>query len=455
MKYVDYFINQHTETNSDAFYEARMLIVIIFCYLWVMSAFYIYFGFFSLTSETEQQLILSLTTALTLGLFSLLGIIKTIGLVKQCGEAIIISTCTATIFIVYFTKGPIESPFTVLAFVPAFLSFCLRGLKPGIIWSILICSSLLFGFIVDLQGYHFPTFANAESIDGSRSFSLMVVILIIINLVAIYEVMNVFLRKQVDAERDKYKGMANVALEGNIVNQTAESLSESGASVLESTVQQKEAVEQLSTAAEELGATAEQNSQMARSAMNSIQQTNQYLASSQTDIAELIQAMQDVSSLSSEIQSINNVINDISYQTNLLSLNAMIEASRVGENSGFKVVALEVKKLAERSASAGDSIDKLLSRNQTSVQKSVKISQTIKQRFTHITAQVDPLVRDIQNVSDASYEQSAGIQQMQLSLDHIDQAVERNRQQAEESTILARELRSNSNKMTTMLQDIN
>lgn len=316
-------------------------------------------------------------------------------------------------------------------------------------------SALLIGFSADHSGYHFPTFATPESIDASKTFSLMVVMLIIINLVAIYEVMNVVLRAQVDDERDKYKGMANIALEGSIVNQTAESLSESGASVLEATIQQKVAVEQLSTAAEELGATAEQNSQLARSAMNSVRQTNEYLTSSQSDIKELLQAMQDISTLSAEIQSINNVINDISYQTNLLSLNAMIEASRLGEDSGFKVVALEVKKLAERSSSAGDSIDKLLSRNQSSVKSSVSISETIKQRFQHIADQVDPLVRDIQNVADASQEQSSGIQQMQFSLDHIDQAVQQNHQQAEETSILASQLRENSASMADMLKQIN
>lgn len=454
MKYIDYFISPKIEKESRAFYEARMLVVIIFCYFWVMSAFLIFFGFFSNTSITEQELILKLTAALTTGLLLLLVVIKTHGLVKFCGELIIGATCLATVVIVYCTAGPVNSPFTLLAFIPAFLSFCLRGLKPGIVWSALICLCLLFGLIADLQGYQFISYASPESISRSKAFSLMVVILVIINLVAIYEVMNVFLRKQVDQERDKYKGMANIALESNMVHKTAASLSESGINLLDAAVQQKEAVEQLSTAAEELGATAQQNSEMARSAMQSIQQTNAYLTSSQHDINHLLSAMEDISSLSSEVRSINNVINEISYQTNLLSLNAMIEASRSDGESGFKVVALEVKKLAERSALAGDNIDKLLTRNQHSVQNSVQISETIKQRFNDISSQVDPLVRDIQNVFDASHEQSVGIQQMQFSLNHIDQAVKRNQQQAESTAALADELRCNSEKMSGMLEQL-
>ena len=454
MKIVDYFINPKLNSNSSEFYQARLLIVVIYSYFWVMSSFAIYFGFISSTSMQEKQIILGLTAGLTFGLFVILAAIKYLDIPILCGEIIIAATCLATVFIVFFTGGPINSPFTVLCFVPAFLSFSLRGLKPGAFWCSIIISTLLISLIIDLQGYSFPSYATAESVDSSKAFSLIVVLLVVINLVAIYEVMNIFLRSQVNQEKDRYKGMANIALESSIVNQTAESLSEAGHSVLEANIQQKEAVEQLSTAAEELGATAEQNSLMAKSAMTSIQQTNEYLNSSQLEIDELIIAMQDVSTLSKEIQNINNVINDISYQTNLLSLNAMIEASRLGEDSGFKVVALEVKKLAERSASAGDSIDKLLLRNQDSVQASVDISENIKQRFAHIYHQVDPLVRDIQNVADASHEQSIGIQQMQHSLDHINQAVEKNQQQAEETAILASELRSNSSKMADMLKQL-
>ena len=145
MKYIDFFIDQQIEENSNAFYEARMLVVIIFCYLWVMTAFAIFYGFISTTSVTEKEIILGLTFGLTLGLFTMLAMIKLFGFIKLCGEAIIATTCIATVFIVYFTDGPINSPFTLLAFVPAFLSFCLRGLKPGIIWSACINHILVNG----------------------------------------------------------------------------------------------------------------------------------------------------------------------------------------------------------------------------------------------------------------------------------------------------------------------
>ena len=95
-----------------------------------------------------------------------------------------------------------------------------------------------------------------------------------------------------------------------------------------------------------------------------IQKNEKHVRESEIEVSSLVNCMAEVSNLSHEIQMINNVINDISYQTNLLSLNAMIEASRAGEgNGGFKVVATEVQKLAERSAEAAKSINELLEKN--------------------------------------------------------------------------------------------
>lgn len=131
MKFIDFFVHAAIAKNSHAFYESRMLIVIIYSYLWVMAAFYLFYGFISDTSADEKNLILGLTTGLTIGLLALLVLIKQYAWLKRSGDIIILATFAATVFIVYFTQGPINSPFTVLAFVPAFLSFCLSGLKAG------------------------------------------------------------------------------------------------------------------------------------------------------------------------------------------------------------------------------------------------------------------------------------------------------------------------------------
>lgn len=165
--------------------------------------------------------------------------------------------------------------------------------------------------------------------------------------------------------------------------------------------------------------------------------------------------MQEVSSLSNEIQMINNVINDISYQTNLLSLNAMIEASRAGEgNGGFKVVATEVQKLAERSAEAAKTINELLEKNNLTVNQGVSLSEQISQRFDGIADSMKPLSTAVRNVSDASGEQNEAIKQILLGLDDIDHAIAQNQSMVERVNSVVDEMQDSAKTLSAALQEL-
>jgi soluble cytochrome b562 len=243
-----------------------------------------------------------------------------------------------------------------------------------------------------------------------------------------------------------YKGVMNqLMLESSTANKTADDLAQISEQLLAHTLQQKTATEQLSVTTEELGATAQQNSHLANSAMMAIKNTEQNIYKSQDIIDGLTQSIDKIQHSSEEIQSINNVINDISYQTNILSLNAMIEASRAeGISGGFKVVALEIKRLSERSAKAADSINKLLANNFGYVQKGVEQAEVMKGHFQEITHAIHPLTETIQNVSDASVEQHEAIRQITTGIDDIDMAVEENKKLAAEGSLRSKELRDNA-----------
>jgi methyl-accepting chemotaxis protein len=221
-------------------------------------------------------------------------------------------------------------------------------------------------------------------------------------------------------------------------------INDRGDELLDSTLKQTAAIEQLSATTEELNATAEQNSSLTSKAMLSLKDSEQYLDISRNKLEQLSGAIAQIRQSSGEIQNITNVINDISYQTNLLSLNAMIEASRGSDNGGFKVVALEVKKLAERSSDAAANINKLLKANFTAVQEGVDLAEAMQLGFNDIQDNNKPLVSTFQNVSDASEEQRQAIRQIAIGLNEISLTVEQNKQQAEGSANAATELQENA-----------
>jgi hypothetical protein len=455
MKYIDYFALPQFSNNSDALYRARLLVGITLSYTGIIICFLLFFVVFPGLSISER-----LAGIIPVGILGatypyILYLIRTQGKYYLCSHLIIGSTFIGIAGGIYVSGGSVDTPSSAILMLPVILAFCLLGQKSGLIWAGTVFTINVIGLIAGLNGYEYPMMAKAETIPLTRAFNWIIAFITIIAIVVIYERMNTQLKRERDAERDRYKDVARVALESSVVSESAESLALSGKELLDSTIQQKTAIEQLATTTEELGATAEQNAHLTISAKSAIKDTEAHLLISKADILQLVSSMNQMRTSSEEIQSINNVINDISYQTNILSLNAMIEASRSSEASGgFKVVALEVKRLAERSAKAADNINKLLDSNFASVQQGVTLSETMQVRFDEIEQYIKPLADAIQNVADASAEQNEAIRQIVGGLADIDRAVESNKELAAKTSNMANQMSSSSQSMVKALSSL-
>ena len=191
------------------------------------------------------------------------------------------------------------------------------------------------------------------------------------------------------------------------------------------------------------------------------------------DTAKVIQKLEE---RSKEIGQIIEVITGISDQTNLLALNAAIEAARAGEHGkGFAVVADEVKNLAEQSKESADKIANLIQQIQhdtthavemmgkgtADVAEGISVVQVTGEGFKRIQQSIDQVTSQIQEISAVSEEMSASVEQVHASVDQVAQIVkeastntENIAAASEEQLASMEEITASSNSLSKMAEDL-
>jgi methyl-accepting chemotaxis protein len=162
-------------------------------------------------------------------------------------------------------------------------------------------------------------------------------------------------------------------------------------------------------------------------------------------VNQVIATMQDISGSSQKIAAINQVIDGIAFQTNILALNAAVEAARAGEQGrGFAVVASEVRSLAQRSSQAAKEIQALIQGNVSRVEDGAALVGKAGQTMANIVQQVRSVTMLINDISQATQEQTQGIQQVSQAIGALDCTTQQNAAMVEESTAAARSLEDQS-----------
>jgi methyl-accepting chemotaxis protein len=215
------------------------------------------------------------------------------------------------------------------------------------------------------------------------------------------------------------------------------------------TEQQAGSLEETASSMEELTATVKQNAENARQANQLAISAADVAARGGAVVSEVVVTMESINAASRKIVDIIGVIDGIAFQTNILALNAAVEAARAGEEGrGFAVVASEVRSLAQRSAAAakeikdliGDSVDKVGAGSVLVNQAGETMNDVVKsiRRVTDIMAEI----------SAASNEQSAGIEQVNHAIAQMDQVTQQNAALVEEAAAAADSMREQSRQLT-------
>ena len=211
---------------------------------------------------------------------------------------------------------------------------------------------------------------------------------------------------------------------------------------------QASSLEKTASAMETLTTTVKQNAEHAREA-------NQ-LAASASDVArkggdvvsQVVGTMGEINSSANKIADIISVIDGIAFQTNILALNAAVEAARAGEQGrGFAVVASEVRNLAQRSAAAAKEIKTLIGDSVEKVERGSKLVGQAGVTMDEVVASVKRVTDIMGEIANASAEQSAGIEQVNMSIIEMDSMTQQNAALVEEAAAAAQSLQDQAGEL--------
>ncbi len=242
----------------------------------------------------------------------------------------------------------------------------------------------------------------------------------------------------------------------------AEQIEESSGQVASTSQQLAEGASEQASSLEETSSALEEMAAMSRTNADNAQQANEFMSETSRVVHEADEAMketsksmQEISEASDQIRKIIKVIEEIAFQTNLLALNAAVEAARAGEHGkGFAVVADEVRNLAQRAAEAARETGGLIEQTVHRVQRGVELNQSTTESFTKIGESTGKIADLIGQIAQASSEQAQGVEQVNSAVSQMDRVTQSNAAGAEESASASEELSAQAKGVRQMVNEL-
>ena len=232
--------------------------------------------------------------------------------------------------------------------------------------------------------------------------------------------------------------LAMIMNTGNSLNENTKTLSSASNNLSISSNQQATSLEETAATLEEITSTIQANTQ-ATSKMAQLANNVTISARRGQELAN--QTANSMDEINKEVSSINEaieVIDQIAFQTNILSLNAAVEAATAGEaGKGFAVVAAEVRNLANRSAEAAREIKNIVELASKKAKVGKDISDNMIEGYKELNENISNTILTIDKVATASKEQERSIVQIYDAINMLDQATQKNAQVADQISTMS------------------
>ncbi len=197
--------------------------------------------------------------------------------------------------------------------------------------------------------------------------------------------------------------------------------------------QQAASIEETSSTLDEIAAMTTTNANNAREANNLMESTSVVISEANEAMGNVTNSMNEISRESEKVSLVVKTIDEIAFQTNLLALNAAVEAARAGEaGRGFAVVADEVRNLAQRAAQEAKDTSSIMGKIVAKIKIGSDEVDKTNSAFTEVAEKSEKVAHIIGEISVASAEQDTGIDQVNLAVSEMNNVVQENASSTEE-----------------------
>lgn len=237
------------------------------------------------------------------------------------------------------------------------------------------------------------------------------------------------------------------------VSAGSEQVSSGSQALAQGATEQASSVEELAATINEISEQIKENAQSARQGSELAEAAGNKMEEGNRQMQGLIEAMADISGKSGQIGKIIKTIEDIAFQTNILALNASVEAARAGDaGRGFAVVANEVRRLAAKTAEASKMTAELALKNNESVEEGMAVADETGKSLIKVVDGAQEVSGVVDKISEASTQQAEAITQIRSSIELISEIVQGNSATSEESAAASEELSAQAQLLKNLVE---
>ncbi|MEI0525239.1 methyl-accepting chemotaxis protein [Brachyspira murdochii] len=263
-----------------------------------------------------------------------------------------------------------------------------------------------------------------------------------------------------DIARGWDKAMNNFNKVINTVKNSAEQVSTAANEVLignndlsERTESQASSLEETAASMNQMASAIKESAENVATSTSMVSEAKEHLNKAGEIVEDSVSKMNDVYESSNKIMDITKLIENIAFQTNILALNASVEAARAGDQGkGFAVVASEVRNLAQNTQESVKNITSLITDSNEKINLAAKSVKESKDIFMEISEKMDNASSLMDRINTAAQEQEKGIEQINIAINNMDSALQKNASLVTEAASASESLLNEANELIKAIE---